>query len=149
MVALDVWENEPGVDPELARRVWLGTPHIAGYSLEGKLRGTAMIHQALCHALYLSAETSLENALPESPPLGIEADDRLEALILAAYDPSADHARFRDSLNGDASERAQAFDQLRRNYPVRYEFSRRPPAQPVGKEAAAQLRAAGFMQAQE
>ena len=150
-VALDVWENEPAVLLELARRVWLGTPHIAGYSLEGKLRGTAMIHEALCHCLGLGPRKSLDPVLPEPPPVDPgppEPENRLESWILAAYDPSEDAARFHASLTGDGCERAQTFDQLRRDYPVRYEFSRRRLASSVDSRVAAQLRAAGFTLAQ-
>jgi len=151
-VALDVWENEPGVLLDLACRVWLGTPHIAGYSLEGKLRGTAMIHQALCRSLGLGPQKPLDPVLPEPPPVEpplSERADRPETWILAAYDPREDAARFRASLKGNDSERAQAFDQLRRHYPVRYEFSRRSLGAPVESTLAAQLRAAGFALSQE
>ncbi|MDZ7766188.1 MAG: NAD(P)-dependent oxidoreductase [Melioribacteraceae bacterium] len=44
---LDVWENEPKISGELLEKVYLGTPHIAGYSLEGKVNGTKMIYDEL------------------------------------------------------------------------------------------------------
>ncbi|KXS48672.1 MAG: erythronate-4-phosphate dehydrogenase, partial [Marinobacter sp. T13-3] len=66
-VALDVWENEPGIDPELVDAVWLATPHIAGYSLEGKVRGTEMIYQALSHYLGLPVRKKAGQYLPEPP----------------------------------------------------------------------------------
>ena len=50
---LDVWEGEPEVDVELAELCVLATPHIAGYSLDGKQRGTAQIYQAYCQAMGL------------------------------------------------------------------------------------------------
>ena len=50
-VALDVWENEPGIDPELLQTVAIGTPHVAGYSQEGKWQGSQMVRDALCHFL--------------------------------------------------------------------------------------------------
>ena len=50
-VCLDVWENEPQVDPALIGLVKIATPHIAGYSLEGKAAGTKMIHDALANYL--------------------------------------------------------------------------------------------------
>ena len=45
---LDVWENEPNLSPELLDVVDLGTPHIAGYSFDGKVAGTRMIYEAAC-----------------------------------------------------------------------------------------------------
>ena len=50
-VILDVWENEPELNPELLKKVYIGTPHIAGYSYEGKVNGTTMIYSALCKFL--------------------------------------------------------------------------------------------------
>src|SRR5690606_28299706 len=66
LVALDVWETEPLVDPALAARCRLATPHIAGYSLDGKLRGTAQIYQALCLFLDRPASLALEQLAPRS-----------------------------------------------------------------------------------
>ena len=48
---LDVWEGEPDIDVELLERVVLGTPHIAGYSFDGKVNGTRMIYEAACRFL--------------------------------------------------------------------------------------------------
>ncbi len=56
---LDVWEGEPQADAELAELCRIATPHIAGYSLEGKLRGTAQIYQALCRAQGLAPQVEL------------------------------------------------------------------------------------------
>jgi len=47
-VVLDVWENEPEINVELLNKVLIGTPHIAGYSYEGKVNGTKMIYDSLC-----------------------------------------------------------------------------------------------------
>ena len=63
-VALDVWEGEPQADPELAALCQIATPHIAGYSLDGKLRGTAQIYQAYCQAMGLAEQVQLEELLP-------------------------------------------------------------------------------------
>jgi len=45
---LDVWENEPRFSPELLEKVFIASPHVAGYSLEGKLNGTKIVYDALC-----------------------------------------------------------------------------------------------------
>lgn len=128
-VVLDVWENEPAIDPELVRQVWLATPHIAGYSLEGKVRGSEMIYQALSRFLGLPVRKKAGQFLPE-PPLNkltftSSADERkaLKTALRICYDPREDDARLRLAMNGEAGERAQAFDGLRRDYPVRRECS--------------------------
>ena len=61
---LDVWEGEPQVDRELADLCVLATPHIAGYSLDGKQRGTAQIYQALCAHLGQEPSIHLSDLLP-------------------------------------------------------------------------------------
>ena len=124
---LDVWEGEPQVDPELARRCRLATPHIAGYSLDGKLRGTAQIYRAFCAYLGQAPQIELAELMPApwlpELTLSAEADPRwaLATLCRAVYDPRRDDADFRRSLIGSAEQRRIAFDQLRKQYPVRRE----------------------------
>ncbi|MBZ2167757.1 MULTISPECIES: 4-phosphoerythronate dehydrogenase PdxB [Marinobacter] len=129
LVALDVWEQEPRIDPGLVDRVWIATPHIAGYSLEGKVKGTEMIYQALSGFLGLPVRKKSGQFLPE-PALskvaftGAAEEDRAICVALrACYDPRGDDGRLRAAMKGNAEERALAFDRLRRNYPVRRECS--------------------------
>lgn len=125
---LDVWENEPEVDVALAELCVLATPHIAGYSLDGKQRGTAQIYQAFCDFLGLPAQVKLSDLLP-SPWLSqvtLNADcDPAWALAMVCrgvYDPRRDDADFRRSLVGSVSEQRAAFDALRKHYPSRREI---------------------------
>ncbi len=127
-VVLDVWEGEPQVDPALAALCRLATPHIAGYSLEGKLRGTAQIYRAFCTARGLPIEVELDELMPR-PALRRMAFSEtvtpaalLATLCRAVYDPRRDDADFRRTLRGDAEVRRVAFDQLRKHYPVRREI---------------------------
>lgn len=127
-VVLDVWEGEPQADVELAALCQLATPHIAGYSLDGKLRGTAQIYQACCRALGLAEQVDLADLLPAPwlSELSIDgsADPAwvLASLCRAVYDPRRDDADFRRSLSGDADARRAAFDRLRKHYPMRREI---------------------------
>ena len=66
-VVLDVWDHEPEIDGRLLARVDIGTPHIAGYSLEGKLNGTAIIYRAACAFLGVEPAWSAEAAVPPRP----------------------------------------------------------------------------------
>ncbi|MGP6231462.1 4-phosphoerythronate dehydrogenase PdxB, partial [Pseudomonas aeruginosa] len=103
-VALDVWEGEPQADPELAARCLIATPHIAGYSLEGKLRGTAQIYQAYCAWRGIAERVSLQDVLPETWLAGLQLNPgcdpawALATLCRAVYDPRSDDAAFRRSL---------------------------------------------------
>nr|WP_064495531.1 4-phosphoerythronate dehydrogenase PdxB [Pseudomonas chengduensis] len=125
---LDVWEGEPQADVELAALCQLATPHIAGYSLDGKLRGTAQIYQACCRALGVAEQVSLADLLPAPwlSELSIDgsADPAwaLASICRAVYDPRRDDADFRRSLVGDADARRAGFDRLRKHYPMRREI---------------------------
>jgi erythronate-4-phosphate dehydrogenase len=125
---LDVWEGEPEVDVALAELCVLATPHIAGYSLDGKQRGTAQIYQAFCDFLGQPARVSLSDLLPapwlSQVTLSAQTDPAwaLAMLCRGVYDPRRDDADFRRSLVGSVSEQRGAFDVLRKNYPSRREI---------------------------
>jgi len=125
---LDVWEGEPEVDAELADLCLLATPHIAGYSLDGKLRGTAQIYRAACAALGQTPTVELDELLPPPWLADVSLDATaapawaLAMLCRAVYDPRRDDADFRRSLGGTASERRAGFDALRKHYPPRREI---------------------------
>ena len=128
-VVLDVWENEPNIDMELLRMVDIGTPHIAGYSLDGKIAGMIMIYKAACKYFGLEATYDIEDFLPEptvrqlriNPKSGTE-QDVLAGAVQKVYDIRKDDARLRWILERPAEKRGEFFDSLRRNYPVRREF---------------------------
>ena len=125
---LDVWEGEPQIDVELADLCVLATPHIAGYSLDGKQRGTAQIYQALCDFLGHTPQVNLADLLPApwlaKVELSAESDPAwaMAMLCRGVYDPRRDDADFRRSLIGSVEEQRLAFDGLRKNYPVRREI---------------------------
>ena len=127
-VVLDVWEGEPQADVELATLCRIATPHIAGYSLDGKLRGTAQIYQALCQHLGVAPSVELQQLMPAAwlSELTIDASAdpawALASICRAVYDPRRDDADFRRSLQGDAVTRRVAFDGLRKHYPMRREI---------------------------
>ncbi|MGV8918354.1 MAG: 4-phosphoerythronate dehydrogenase PdxB [Pseudomonas sp.] len=125
---LDVWEEEPTVDVALADLCVIGTPHIAGYSLDGKQRGTAQIYEAFCAHFERTPSVSLEELLPRpwltQLTLNASTDPAwaLAMLCRGVYDPRRDDADFRRSLVGTAVEQRKAFDGLRKHYPVRREI---------------------------
>ncbi|MGN8344315.1 4-phosphoerythronate dehydrogenase PdxB [Pseudomonas sp. SMV71] len=125
---LDVWEQEPTVDVDLADLCVIATPHIAGYSLDGRQRGTAQIYEALCGFLGRPVEVRLADLLPKPWLDGVTLDAEtdpawaLAALCRGVYDPRRDDADFRRSLVGSVSEQRSAFDALRKHYPPRREI---------------------------
>ncbi|ELA08019.1 D-isomer specific 2-hydroxyacid dehydrogenase [Moraxella macacae 0408225] len=134
-VVLDVFEHEPKIDKALLQRCHLATPHIAGYTLEGKLRGTQMIYDALCNGLQQPPKVDFKQFLPNETPLfSKEFAQRFHQLQpLNQYDKQVllenlnkiypiyqDDAKLRLMANPDVI--GKDFDQLRKDYPLRREW---------------------------
>lgn len=148
-VLLDVWENEPRIDTQLAALTDLATPHIAGHSLEGKLRGTHQIYQQLIDHLGREELVTMADLTPPAALQRVELDAGLtpeEAMRLcmrAVYDPRRDHDRLAGGLRGEHP--AQGFDACRANYPLRREFATLSvKLSPAASELACWLSGAGF-----
>ena len=143
-VILDVWENEPKINPLLLQRAAFGTPHIAGYSFDGKVRGTEMLYTAACD--YFQHFEPADISLPSPPLTGLSfsntIDDEvaIQTAVLASYDVRRDDAALR------RIRQSSDFDYLRKNYPVRREFNSVEIEVPAKKSRlAAQLRGLGFI----
>lgn len=120
-VVIDCWENEPDPDPELLGLVDLATPHIAGYSRDGKAKGTEMSVQAVSSFLGLGAKKWKANGVekPLNPEILIDGTNKsnqqiISEAILATYDIREDDNRLRNSPG--------TFEKQRGDYPVRREF---------------------------
>jgi len=98
-VALDVWESEPQINAELLDLVSLATPHIAGYSDEGKIRGTSMLYEALC-SLYLNdASIQQPSTSINDTTVSLNGTGKtLNQLLLECYNIEADDQRMRETL---------------------------------------------------
>lgn len=136
---LDVWPNEPRLNPRLLELAFLATPHIAGYSQEGKWRGTWMLYQALARQQGWPAKPLPVPDLAFAS-LAVQGDSwpQLAAALLALYSPRSDDGRMRKALalvQTDA-QRAQAFDALRRHYVPRFEWASYPWRARPGRLAA-------------
>jgi erythronate-4-phosphate dehydrogenase len=127
-LVLDVWEGEPNIDGELLTMAGIATPHIAGYSYDGKVNGTRMVLDALCRHFGVERpwDPSPRMPPPANPrvalPGGIDVNAAIRKAIAAAYDIQADDARLRAMLDGPPDRRGPHFTALRRDYPVRREF---------------------------
>jgi len=127
-LVLDVWRNEPRIDTELLQATLLGTPHIAGYAYDGKLRGTEMIYRAACDYFGEPVQWTMQTALQDtrgliSPGNGKNRWEVLQGIVSQAYDIEQDSNALRNILTMDAKQAAGHFDALRKNYPKRREFS--------------------------
>lgn len=124
---LDVWESEPNIDIELLKLVDLGTPHIAGYSYDGKLKGTRMIHDAVCEYFKLerkwSSRSETSNAVQNLEYISEQGfQNELYKHVKRFYNIENDDADLRKALSLSDSDRSDAFYSLRRNYRIRREF---------------------------
>jgi erythronate-4-phosphate dehydrogenase len=101
---LDVWENEPRIDTTLLDLVDIGTSHIAGYSLNGKIRATEMILEALCRHFGCENPWDSAQVYPRSsrirPAPESTGQDALHSVVLQAYDIQQDDANLRGPRGG-------------------------------------------------
>ncbi len=120
---LDVWEGEPELDPELVELLDITTPHIAGYSADGKANGTTAAVQTLASVLGLPLTDWKASGIP-NPPQALEFEidasgktlqEVLTEAVLHTYDITADSNALRANLG--------AFEKLRGDYAVRREFT--------------------------
>jgi erythronate-4-phosphate dehydrogenase len=148
-LALDVWQNEPNISEKSLKKTIIATPHIAGYSLDGKLRGTEMLYKAACKYFNQELKWDVQTCLPkntlESMFFSSSADDMttIRKAVLACYDVRDDDVNLRLMLK--AENRGNYFDLLRKNYPVRREFSQITINLPKDKQLLAKkLQILGF-----
>lgn len=147
---LDVWQGEPDLNPELLAEADVATPHIAGYSTDGRLRASARIAAAL--ASFLGAQAGAgEPRLPDAgvPAVrvapGTDPDTALQLAVLSSYDVRSDAIVLRRLAAADGDTRRRGFLDARNNYPLRREF----PAHTVvmaraGAGSHGMLQALGF-----
>ncbi len=149
---LDVWENEPNINIDLLDKVLLGTPHIAGYSLDGKLNALKQVYDAATQYFGLPAHWQSEfTSIPSDSaqikiPRGLSnAEDILNLAIRQAYDIELDDFLLREAAALRIPERGKYFMKLRAEYRVRREFLNRvvelSPHQGLADEV---LRGLGF-----
>jgi erythronate-4-phosphate dehydrogenase len=119
---IDVWENEPDIDLELMQQAFIATPHIAGYSTDGKANGTAMVVNSLSKYFNLPSENWYpENVpLPAFPYISIDCDGKAEEEIVReavnhTYNIEEDNLKLRLSPSD--------FENQRGDYPLRREFT--------------------------
>lgn len=123
LLVLDVWENEPNIKKQLIPFVEIATPHIAGYSLDGKVRGTEMLYLAFCELFKINVKhkandfsaISAINKITISQPLD---QTLIKSLMHLIFDVRRDDALFRQMI-----DQLDGFDTMRKNYQERRELS--------------------------
>ena len=120
-LVVDCWENEPDIDRELLEMVDLATPHIAGYSKDGKANGTSMSIQAVSRFFGLGIDQwqAQQVELPEKRLIELDGcnlsnEEILAKAVLSTYDIRNDDAALRKN--------PELFEKLRGDYPIRREY---------------------------
>ena len=148
---LDVWEGEPALDCGLLDLVEIGTPHIAGYSLDGKTNAVRMVYESFCvwtkgRTAWTLDDRMLPPAeLPEiTLPPGWKLSDRsLEELVRNCYDIRRDDRALRTACSSHPKDLRAQFQKLRTGYRVRREFAA-TVVRGASWEAEVVLRSLGF-----
>jgi erythronate-4-phosphate dehydrogenase len=111
---IDTWEGEPAIDRRLSERALLATPHIAGYSAQGKANATSMVVEAVARGFGLP----LEGWYPDGEVMRVVprpiAWDELRATIGSRFDIAA--------LSRTLKSAPDRFERLRNDYPYRQEY---------------------------
>ena len=114
---LDVWEHEPTIDLAVLQQTVIATPHIAGYSVQAKYRGIAMLYQAALQR-GLIRDTALAPVPFPRMTMATTAPEDWRDIVLAVYDPVQTTRLMQQVLQRDP----QAFDALRKNFQQRHEL---------------------------
>lgn len=147
ITVIDVWETEPAIDYDLLEKVDIGTAHIAGYSLEGKVKGTEIVYKKFCE--FLSAKIFEDVRVPlcrtdgelseatytwkpeyrsiANSTITVGQENNFERLldeiIKQIYDIETDDKLLREGIKLEKQNRSKHFDELRKNYCARREFN--------------------------
>lgn len=149
---IDVWEGEPNISSSLLELVTLGSPHIAGHSLDGKMNALRMNYEAVCRFLSLPIDIDI-NALVPDPALPeikintmkLSIEQTLREIVKECYDICLDDRILRQLISLPEAKRGNYFQKLRSEYRIRREFVNSTVSLPsTGKKIADVLRLLGF-----
>lgn len=125
-LAIDVWHGEPHPNMELASLCDIATPHIAGYSKQGREKGTWYIYQSVCQFFDTAPKSSFAEAISQGSICELKLnsslarDEALARAIQSVFDVARDSSRFKHVMSSGTDK---GFDWLRKNYVERDEFN--------------------------
>lgn len=116
-LVMDVWEGEPNISRAFIDTVRIATPHIAGYSVEGKAEGSWLMYLALCQHFHWPVTLSFQELVPDEK-IVLHQSGHIHETVRNMYDVRRDDRVFRDTYRGP-----EDFETIRAGYPHRREFS--------------------------
>ena len=111
---IDCWEGEPTISRRLLQRAAVATPHIAGYSLNGKIRATMATVNAMCR--HFDIPYRMKSDIPSGA-----VETVTPQAILQSYNPMNDSTELKNCLELSQEEAVNRFELLRNKYPLRAE----------------------------
>ncbi|MGD0037743.1 MAG: 4-phosphoerythronate dehydrogenase [Bacteroidota bacterium] len=149
---LDVWEGEPNINTSLLELVTFGSPHVAGYSLDGKVNALRMNYESVCRFLSLPIDQDINTLVPDPtlPEIKIDMiklsiEQALREIVKECYDIRLDDRLLRQLISLLETERGKYFQKLRAEYRIRREFYNSTVSLPnKAKEIVDVLRLLGF-----
>ncbi|MGM0461222.1 MAG: 4-phosphoerythronate dehydrogenase [Fibrobacterota bacterium] len=145
---LDVWPREPEISNELLSLAHIATPHIAGYSYDGKCMGLYMVYKAASAFFFQDAEwypPVFKEKKSRFESIDYDPDTGIAGVLHQAYDIFADSQALKNMVKRKGDERIEYFRKLRKEYPRRYEFSHFSVANmPESSSDAKVLKSLGF-----
>ena len=119
---LDVWEHEPKIDKTLLERALVATPHIAGYSVQSKIRGIEMIYHAACASKVIEAQGVEPITMPKQQLVFTDANYHWQDIVLGVFNPLVMTAMMRAQLL-PAQTIGPLFDAMRNQFDHQHEFA--------------------------
>jgi erythronate-4-phosphate dehydrogenase len=122
-LCLDVWEHEPHISLELLHKAFIGTPHIAGYSIQAKYRATQMVYESAADFFGWPKKSRQENKVSHESLFTFLKSEWLEK-ALSVYNPLKHTEQMRDVFQNqtDSEKIKQLFIAERKKYPLRDSF---------------------------
>ncbi len=117
----DVWEHEPNIDKNVLNRALIATPHIAGYSVQSKIRGIEMIYQAACAHKIIEPTSKLPLEMPTQALSFSGAHHHWQDIVLGVFNPLILTAMMRAELLPETAD-SHLFDEMRNKFNYRHEF---------------------------
>jgi erythronate-4-phosphate dehydrogenase len=119
---LDVFENEPEIDKTILERAYLATPHIAGYSVQGKIRGMELLYEAACRRGVIAKQSSEPIVMPQQKLYFSGKRHRWQDIVLGVFNPAVMTAMMKTSMMKNEYH-GIVFDELRSRFQFRHEFA--------------------------
>jgi len=123
---LDVWEGEPEIDYSLLELADIGTPHIAGSTLDGKINAVTLIRDQLCEFLGIASPLNMDGFYPPVRRIHLKTDcapcEIISRTLGEAYDIFKDDAALRELSSLPENLRGESYERLRATHFLRQEF---------------------------